>query len=244
MAWIGSADGCDARSRHAPRRRTRSSARSAPAGWARCIARATRGSTARSRSRSCRAERVRGSGAAQPIRARGQDHCGPDPSRTSARCMTSGARLRDRRRSGGRVPRDGTPRRRDAGVAPREGADGDRRGACLRDADRGRARRRAPRGSRPSRPETGQRDADANRREQVRRASRQAARLRSGEAARRPATSPAGREPAPTRRDRAGHREGTDSRDPSVHGARTARGPADRCRAPTSSRSARSSSRW
>ena len=92
---------------------TKSCRCSAPVAWARCTRRATRDSTARSRSRSCptRSPAIRSSASASTAK--------PAPSRssrirTSAPCTTSGEQ------EGHGVSRHGVPRRRDAGRPARE----------------------------------------------------------------------------------------------------------------------------
>ena len=119
---------------------------SAPAAWARCIARATRGSAATSRSRCCRARFT------------------TDPERLArferearaAGGAQSSAHRRDLRRRGGRRrrrPRAGAGRGRDAGRAARARAAAARRGARDRPPDRRRARGRARAGHHPPRSE-------------------------------------------------------------------------------------------
>ena len=74
--------------------RTRSSRRSARAGWARSTRRATRGSTATSRSRSCPPDIVRVAGSAPALRARGEDDLA---ALASAHLRALRRRRRDRR---------------------------------------------------------------------------------------------------------------------------------------------------
>ena len=128
---------------------------SAPAGWARCTGRATRGSAATSRSRCCRALSSPRSRAAGAIRARS----------AAARLAQSSAH---RARSTASSRRDGVRALvlelvEGPTLADRlaQGAAADRERRWRSRADRRRARSRAREGDRPSRSEAGQHQADA-----------------------------------------------------------------------------------
>ena len=143
---------------------TKSSRRSAPAAWARCAARRTRGSIATSRSRCC--PRLRGQ---RPVpgalRARGEDDLVAEPPEHLHA-------LRRRPRERQRLPRDGVHRGESLPTLARAAAR--RPGARARRADRRGARRRPPQGDRPPRPQARQHDADED--------GSEAARLRPREA--------------------------------------------------------------
>ena len=134
------------------------SLRSAPAAWARSTRRATRGSIAPSRSRSCRAN-----SRAIPICARGSSAKRARSRRwiirTSARSTTSASR------TGTALSRHAAPRGRDArrAAGADEGSAAARPGAEDRDRDRRRARQGAPRRHHASRSEAREHHADEER---------------------------------------------------------------------------------
>ena len=203
--------------------------RSARAAWARSTAPGTRGSTARSRSRSCPRTSPPTPSVASASSARRRD-LAPSTIRTSARSTTSVTR------DGDRLPGHGVSRGRDARRPAARGALPLDQVLALRDRDRRRARQGAPAGHRPSRPEARQRHADED--------GREAARLRPGEA--RGAGAGARRADAPRLPTRgqpltaAGHASSARSstwRPSSSRGTRPTP-------APTSSRSAPCSTRW
>ena len=146
----------DAAGRNSARSLRDPRAASARAGWARCTRRATRGSSARWRSRCCRSisrPRPKSASGSSARRRRSRS----SRTRTSARSTTSA--------------REGDidylvmelPGGRDARGAARERPAAARADAALRRRDRRRARQGAPAGDRASRPEARQRHADRSR---------------------------------------------------------------------------------